>query len=95
MVPAIEALCRDCGIANARLHAVGSIDHVCFSDGRGMACHATELRFDGARLRLGRAHVPVEVVDIHGTIARGILARRDNPVGVTLELIVEPEKDTA
>ncbi|WP_239985969.1 PCC domain-containing protein [Paracoccus sp. SY] len=89
VVTAIEALCARHGIADARLHGVGSIDHICFTDGSRMDCHATELRLDGATLAQGRATVPIEVVDIRGTIMRGTLERGGNPVGVTLELIVE------
>lgn len=91
VVTAVETLCARHGITEARLHGVGSIDHVRFADGRRMDCHATELRLDGARLAAGRAHVPIEVVDIQGTIMRGTLDRGANPVGVTLELIVETE----
>ncbi|MCZ0961325.1 PCC domain-containing protein [Paracoccus benzoatiresistens] len=92
VVTAIEALCACHGITDARLHGVGSIDHVRFADGRRMDCHATELRLDGAALTQGRATVPVEVVDIAGTIMRGTLERGENPIGVTLELIVETER---
>ena len=41
---------------------------------------------DGGAQRTG---VPIEAVDIAGTIMRGTLERGMNPVGVTLELIVE------
>lgn len=95
VVTAIEALAARHGISDARLHAVGSIDHVRFAEGHRMDCLATELRFDGAHLAGGLAHIPIEVVDIHGHIARGTLPRGDNPVGVTLELIIEPTKDKA
>ena len=90
VIPAIEALAAAQGLRDARLHGVGSIDHIRFANGQRMDCHATELRLDGAQLVAGRAHVPIEVVDIHGHIARGALARTSNPVGVTLELIIEP-----
>lgn len=93
VVTAIEALAARHGIAHARLHGVGSIDHIRFAEGHRMDCHATELRLDGAHLTQGRAHVPIEVVDIDGHIAGGTLTRGDNPVGVTLELIFEPTKD--
>ncbi|MTE00704.1 DUF296 domain-containing protein [Paracoccus sp. YIM 132242] len=88
-VTAIETLCARHGIADARLHGVGSIDHIRFTDGHRMDCHATELRLDGATLTAGRATVPIEAVDINGTIMRGRLERGANPVGVTLELIIE------
>ena len=93
VVGAVETLAARHAIADARLHAVGSIDHIRFAEGHRMDCHATELRFDGARLASGRAHIPIEAVDIRGAIARGTLVRGGNPVGVTLELIVEPTED--
>lgn len=93
VITEIEALAALNGIANARLHAVGSIDHIRFAEGHGVVCHATELRFDNATLADGHAHIPIEVVDIGGTIFRGTLTRGENPVGVTLELIIEPTED--
>lgn len=93
VITAVEALAARHQITNARLHAVGSIDHIRFAEGHGVDCHATELRFAGATLTAGRAHIPIEVVDIAGTISRGTLTRGDNPVGVTLELIIEPTED--
>lgn len=88
-VTAIETLAARHGITHARLHGVGSIDHIRFAEGHRMDCHATELRLDGATLAQGRATIPVEVVDIAGTIMRGTLERGTNPVGVTLELLIE------
>ena len=94
VVTAIETLAARHGIRDARLHGVGSIDHIRFAQGHRMDCLATELRLDGARLAAGAAHVPLQAVDIHGTIARGTLIRGQNPVGVTLELLIEPQEDT-
>ncbi|MDQ1901377.1 DNA-binding protein [Paracoccus sp. WLY502] len=93
VITAIETLAARHGIAKARLHGVGSIDHVRFADGRRLDCHATELRLDGATLAHGRATIPIEVVDIAGTIMRGTLERGANPVGVTLELLIERTKE--
>ncbi|MBK4215141.1 DUF296 domain-containing protein [Paracoccus caeni] len=93
VVTAIETLAARHGIGNARLHAVGSIDHIHFANGQRVHCHATELRFDGATLADGTATIPIEVVDIDGLIHRGTLTRGANPVGVTLELIIEPTED--
>lgn len=93
VVTSIEALALHHGVHNARLHGVGSIDHVHFAEGHRMNCLATELRLADARLTDGRANVPIEVVDIAGAIARGTLERGMNPVGVTLELIIEPVED--
>lgn len=93
-VTAIEALCAAHGITEAAIHGVGSIDHIRFIEGHRMDCLATELRFDGAVLREGIATLDIEVVDIHGAIARGALTRGENRVGVTLELVIEPKDIT-
>lgn len=93
VITAIESLATRHSITNARLHAVGSIDHISFAEGHRVACHATELRFDNAILADGCAHIRIEVVDIDGTISRGTLMRGNNPVGVTLELMIEPTED--
>ena len=95
VVTSIETVCAAHGIRDARLHGLGSIDHVRFSQGGRMDCLATELRLHGARLTDGRAHVPIEVVDIAGRIKSGILKRGANPVGVTLELLIEPVEETS
>lgn len=90
VVTAIEDLAARHDIRNARLHAVGSIDHIRFAQGHRMDCLATELRFTTAQIRDGCAHIDIEVVDITGHIAQGTLTRGGNPVGVTLELLIEP-----
>ena len=89
-VTAIETACAALGIRDAELHGIGSIDHVHFEEGHVMACHATELRLAGAWLAGGRAHVPIEVVDIDGRVMSGTLQRGRNPVAVTLELLIRP-----
>lgn len=92
MVTAIEALAARHQIIDADLYAVGSIDHINFTDGNRVDCIATELHFTGAEIVNGAAHIPIEVVDIDGNIACGVLERGTNPVGVTLELIIDPER---
>lgn len=93
VVTAIEALCAAHGINDARIHGVGSIDHISFADGSSVDCLATELRFDGAHVAAGRASLPIDVVDIDARIHAGTLTRGNNPVGVTLEILIEPSKD--
>ncbi|MBB1491424.1 MULTISPECIES: DUF296 domain-containing protein [unclassified Paracoccus (in: a-proteobacteria)] len=93
VVTAVEGLCAGAGWSAARVHGLGSIDHILFQNGTRVDCLATELRFAGARLENGRAHLPIDVVDIDGAISHGVLARGANPVGVTLELLIEPFKD--
>ncbi|MDO5369542.1 DUF296 domain-containing protein [Paracoccus sp. (in: a-proteobacteria)] len=93
VVTAVEALCAEAGWTEARVHGLGSIDHILFEDGARVDCLATELRFADARVEGGRAHLPIDVVDIDGTLFHGVLARGENPVGVTLEILIEPSKD--
>lgn len=93
VVGTVEALCAGVGWTEAHVHGLGSIDHILFGDGARVDCLATELRLAGARVETGRAHLPIDVVDINGTLFHGVLARGANPVGVTLELLIEPFKD--
>lgn len=93
-VTTIQTLCSSHGISDARIHGVGSIDHIRFQDGSRVNCLATELHFSGAQMINGRAVLPIEVVDIHGHIHSGTLADHDNPVGVTIEIIIEPQEQT-
>ena len=90
---ALESLCAARGIRAARVHGLGSIDHIRFRDGSRVDCLATELRLAGARLRDGRATLPIEVVDIDARIHTGVLAAGENPVGVTLEFLIEPSEE--
>lgn len=91
LITALETLAARHGVTEARLHGIGSIDHVVFEDGSRMDCLATELRLTDARLSKGRAEVAIDVVDIEGRIASGRLLRGANPIGVTLELFLQPE----
>ena len=90
---AIEDLCAAHGIADAAVHGLGSIDHIRFADGARVDCLATELRLDGARVERGRAILPIDVVDIDARVHAGTLTHGDNPVGVTLEILIDPLKD--
>lgn len=92
VVTATEALAARHGIHNADLYAVGSIDHIRFTDGSRVDCHATELHFTDAKIAGGTARIGIEAVDTNGNIARGTLTRGDNHVGITLELIIDPER---
>lgn len=91
VVTAVETLCAEAGWRDACIHGLGSIDHILFTDDSRVDCLATELRFTGARVENGRAHLPIDVVDIDGAISHCVLARGENPVGVTLEILIEPK----
>lgn len=95
VVTTIEKIASDHGIRNACLHAIGSIDHIHFTEGHSVDCFATELHFNNATLTDGQADIPIEAVDIDGQIHRGRLTRGNNPVGVTFELIIETKGQQA
>jgi predicted DNA-binding protein with PD1-like motif len=92
---ALEAFCRERGIARAKLHGgVGSIIGARFDDGRILEPFATEMAVrsgaivsdaDGAL----EATLEVALVDYTGDLAIGRLVRGDNPVLMTMELVLE------
>jgi predicted DNA-binding protein with PD1-like motif len=92
---ALESFCAERGIARAKLRGgVGSIIGARFADGRAVEPFATEMavragaiarRTDGAL----RAELDVALVDYLGGIAEGRLSRGDNPVLMTMELLLE------
>jgi predicted DNA-binding protein with PD1-like motif len=91
----LEAFCRDRGISGAKLHGgVGSIIGARFADGRSVEPFATEMAVrsgaivsdaDGAL----EATLEVALVDYTGGLAIGRLVRGDNPVLMTMELVLE------
>ena len=92
---ALEAFCRERGIVSAKLHGgVGSIIGARFSDGRNVEPFATELTVKSGRIGLGasgrlEAVLDVALVDYTGGLAEGRLIRADNPVLMTMELVLE------
>ena len=92
---ALEHFCRQRGIFRARIHGgVGSTIGAHFTDGRSVVPFATELA-----IRVGtvmpdadgklEAALDVALVDYLGGIAEGRLMRGDNPVLMTMELVLE------
>lgn len=89
---ALEAYCRANGIARAALHGgVGSIIGARYADGRASEPFATEMFLtegvidaDGAASRIA-----IGLVDHTGAVAEGVLARGENPVLMTMELVLE------
>jgi predicted DNA-binding protein with PD1-like motif len=92
---ALEAFCRERGIASAKLHGgVGSIIGARFADGRSMEPFATEMAVRSGVIALGADGAPeatldVALVDYTGGLAMGRLVRGDNPVLMTMELVLE------
>jgi predicted DNA-binding protein with PD1-like motif len=91
----LEAFCRERGIITARIcGGVGSTIGARFVDGRVVIPFATELAITSAEIApdaIGalEATLDVALVDYTGGIAEGRLVRGDNPVLMTMELVLE------
>lgn len=96
MAYALEAFCRERDIAQAQVHGgVGSIIGARYQDGRRIEAFATELAILSGRIEPGareepRAELEVGLVDYTGAVSEGRLVRGDNPVLMTLEVVLEP-----
>jgi predicted DNA-binding protein with PD1-like motif len=92
---ALEAFCRGRGITHAKLHGgVGSTIGARFADGRVVEPFATELAVRSGTIAAGDAdalvaQVDIALVDYTGGLAEGRLLRGDNPVLMTMELVLE------
>ena len=92
---ALEFFCAERGIFGARLHGgVGSIIGARFADGRSVEPFATEMALRSGAVALGpdgtlQATLEVALVDHTGDLAIGRLVRGDNPVLMTMELVLE------
>ncbi|MBA4033713.1 MAG: DUF296 domain-containing protein [Bradyrhizobium sp.] len=92
---ALEGFCRQHGILRARIHGgVGSTIGAHFSDGRSVVPFATELAIKTGAIAPGaggtlNAELDIALVDYLGGIAEGRLVRGDNPVLMTMELVLE------
>ena len=91
---ALEVFCRERGIISARLHGgVGSIIGARFADGRIVEPFATEMAVHSGAVVSGErgleAELDIALVDHLGGIAAGRLTRGDNPVLMTMELVLE------
>jgi hypothetical protein len=91
----LEAFCRDRGIARAKIHGgVGSTIGARFSHGGVTEPFATELAITAGAIAPGssgalEAALDIALIDYTGGIAEGRLIRGDNPVLMTMELVLE------
>jgi predicted DNA-binding protein with PD1-like motif len=91
----LESFCREHGIARAKIHGgVGSTIGARFADGGVIEPFATELAITSGVIALGavgalEATLDVALIDYTGGIGEGRLVRGDNPVLMTMELVVE------
>jgi predicted DNA-binding protein with PD1-like motif len=92
---ALETFCRQHGILRARIHGgVGSTIGAQFADGRNVVPFATEIAITAGAVAPGpdgtlQAQLDIALVDYLGGIAEGRLMRGDNPVLMTMELVLE------
>ncbi|MCA1388425.1 DUF296 domain-containing protein [Bradyrhizobium sp. IC3123] len=92
---ALEAFCRTNGIARAKIHGgVGSTIGARFSHGGVTEPFATELAITAGTIAPGasgalEAALDVALIDYTGGVAEGRLIRGDNPVLMTMELVLE------
>jgi predicted DNA-binding protein with PD1-like motif len=92
---ALEGFCRPRRILRARLHGgVGSIIGARFEDGRSLLPFATELAVGSGEISPGpagalAAQLDIALVDYLGGLGEGRLTRGDNPVLMTMELVLE------
>jgi predicted DNA-binding protein with PD1-like motif len=92
---ALENFCRERGIAGARIRGgVGSTIGARFTDGRVVEPFATELTIKSGMIAPGAdgalaAELDIALVDYTGGLAEGRLVRGDNPVLMTMELVLE------
>lgn len=91
----LEDFCRAHGIARAKIHGgVGSTIGARFTDGGITEPFATELAIVAGTIAPGasgglEAALDVALIDYTGGIAEGRLMRGDNPVLMTMELVLE------
>jgi predicted DNA-binding protein with PD1-like motif len=92
---ALEAFCRERGIIHAKLHGgVGSTIGARFTNGRAVEPFATEVAVRSGVIAPGpdgtlRAELDIGLVEYTGGMAEGRLTRGDNPVLMTMELVLE------
>jgi predicted DNA-binding protein with PD1-like motif len=92
---ALEAFCVAHGIKRARVHGgVGSTIGAAFDDGRIVENFATEVYIQRGVIEPGADGQPVALIDVGlvdytGATAEGRLARGQNPVLMTFELMIE------
>ena len=91
----LETFCRDRGVARARVRGgVGSTIGARFTDGRVLEPFATELAITSGIVAPAwsgalEAELDIALVDHTGGLAEGRLMRGDNPVLMTMELVLE------
>lgn len=89
-VQALQDYCRQHCITRALIHGgVGSLIGAHYADGRISTPFATEIAIHSGIVADGDTSVDIELVDYEGNLSGGLLRRSDNPVLMTMELVLE------
>jgi predicted DNA-binding protein with PD1-like motif len=89
IILAVESIARTHGIVNADIEgSVGSLIGTRFDDGREVTDHATEVLVRGGRIRDGVVTIDLMSVDMTGRVHEGRLARGENPVCITFDVML-------
>jgi hypothetical protein len=89
---AVEAIAAAHGMCNAVVRgSLGSLIGARFTDGTEVPDHATEVLVREGAVRDGVAVLDLLVVDMAGRVHGGRLARGENPVCITFDLVLEGE----
>jgi predicted DNA-binding protein with PD1-like motif len=87
---AIETIAHHHAMRNAIVHgSLGSLIGARFIDGPPVTDHATEVLVRKGEVRDGIAVIDLSVVDMQGRVHTVRLARGDNPVCITFDLVLE------
>lgn len=88
---ALRAYCRAHGICRALVHGgVGSLIGARYADGRESPLFATEMAISAATVAAnGESRIEIDLIDYEGHISGGLISNGDNPVLMTMELVLE------
>jgi predicted DNA-binding protein with PD1-like motif len=87
---AVEAIAAAHGMRDAVVRgSLGSLIGARFTDGRGVSDHATEVLVREGTVKQGVAALDLLVVDMAGQVHDGRLARNENPVCITFDLVLD------
>lgn len=87
---ALQDYCRQHAITRALIHGgVGSLIGAHYADGRISTPFATEMAIRSGTVAADDTSIEIELVDDQGNLSGGLLHQGDNPVLMTMELVLE------
>ncbi len=89
IIRSIETISREHAMPDAAIKgSVGSLIGTRFADGRVVTDHATEVLIASGEIRGGVARLDLISVDMAGQVHEGRIARDENPVCITFDLVM-------